>query len=188
MDYISHKTILANLQRNFKHKQFDEEDILNWCQEVEVLYVADPDAMVQYLQVPLTVGSNRRVQLPSNIYKLQAVYEFDEKPENQNQRIHYRRLPNTVVLNKDPKNPVVLVNYIGTALDSDCLPQIDRNHQPACETWCKIQEFEEEALHGKIDRTLYFDWKQRFDGQIQAVKGGVDKWDDQDWAKMTMIQ
>jgi len=82
---------------------------------------------------------------------------------------------------------IVYINYIGTPLDGDCIPMIDRNHQAACETYCRIQAFEEDLLLGKIHQSLYFDWKQRFDGMIQGAKGGFDSWDRDDWAHMLII-
>lgn len=189
MDWISHKVVFTNLQRIFKKKAFQEEDILNWCQEVEQLFVSDPDAMVQYLRIPLNVNSNRRVILPSNVFKLIDVYEPVDvnQPDETGLHIGFRKMPGGLVINRDIEGNRVMINFWGTPLDDDCMPLIQRAHQPACETYCKIQSFEEDMALGKINQNLYFDWKQRFDGQIQGVKGGVEGWSSEDWAKMTIV-
>ena len=187
MEYITHEVIYTSLQRNFSGVDINEEDVLNWCQEVETIYVADPDAMVQYLRIPLAVSGQRRVKLPSNIYKLLDVYEYNDNPDYNSLRIGYRKLAGHIILNKDPKEKRVMINYIGTPLDENCMPLINSDHQPACETYCKINLFEEKALNNRINQNLYFDWKQRFDGMIQGVKGGVRGWDRQKWAKMTIV-
>lgn len=189
MDWISHKVVFTNLQRIFKKKTFQEEDILNWCQEVEQLFVSDPDAMVQYLEIPLHVNSNRRVLLPSNVFKLIDVYEPTDVSGYNGTPAHvgFRKMPGGIVINRDVEGDRVMINFWGTPLDDDCMPLIERVHQPACETYCKIQAFEEDMTMNKINQNLYFDWKQRFDGQIQGVKGGVEGWSSQDWAKMTIV-
>lgn len=189
MDWISHKVVFANLQRNFKKKVFQEEDVLNWCQEVEQIFVSDPDSMVQYLQIPLDINSNRRIQIPSNCFKLIDVYRpldsgilYNELPH-----VGFRRIPGGIIINQDVDNNRIMINYWGSPLDENCMPMIDRNHQPACETYCKIQAFEEDVLLNKINQNLYFDWKERYDGMIQGVKGGFDNWSSEDFAKMTIV-
>ena len=184
--YITHDVILKSLRRNFKSIDFDEEDILNWCQEVETLYVADPNAMIKYLEIPLKLVK-QRVKLPSNVFKLLDVYppkEYGYKSK----RVNFREQARYIILDNDYNHDRVMINYIGTPLDDDtCLPLINADHQPACETFCKINAFEEASAFNKISVNLYHDWKQRFDGQIQGVKGGVRGWSRDKFAKMTII-
>lgn len=190
--YITHDVILKSLRRNFKSIEFDEEDVLNWCQEVETLYVADPNAMVKYLEIPLNVTNTRRVKIPTNNFKLLDVYapaEYNyQGRSNRQRRVNFREQARYIVLDNDYDHDRVMINYIGTPLDDDtCLPLINADHQPACETFCKINAFEEHSAFNKISVNLYHDWKQRFDGMIQGVKGGVRGWSRDKFAKMTII-
>ena len=67
------------------------------------------------------------------------------------------------------------------------MPTINEDHFAACETFCKINAFEVDALYGEINQGLYGDWKTRFDGMIQSAKGGFKDWSAQDYADMMTI-
>ena len=180
--YITHRAILDELESKFPTKSWDEEDVLKWCQQVETIYVADPDSMWKYLEIPLNVVKGK-VLLPANLYKLLDVYDH----ENYDTRVRYNRqgkiLKQLVGYEKD----VVMINYVGTPIDEDCIPLITEDHYPACETFCKINNFEVDALYGEISQGIYGDWKTRFDGMIQGVKGGFRDWGAQEYADMTII-
>ena len=81
----------------------------------------------------------------------------------------------------------VALNYIGTPIDDECIPLIHEDHFPACEALCKINGFEGDVLYGDINQGVYQDWKQRFDGMIQGVKGGFRDWSAQDFEDMMTI-
>ncbi len=179
--FINHKTILTSLERTFKEKQFDEEDILNWCQEVETLYIADPSSMVAYMEIPLAV-SNFKVVLPSNIYKIRDVY-FNKESYG---RIAFQQIGIYLSVPNYTEDKLY-INYVGTPLDKDCLPLIHKDHQAACETYCKINSFEEDALLGQINMSVFADWKQRFDGMIQSAKVSFRDWDNSRYERMNII-
>ena len=181
-NFITHVEIIASLQRNFKTMVIEDEDVLNWCQEVETLYVADPDSMWKYLEIPLNIVNNR-VLLPSNLYKLLDVYK---SPTDDTRIIYYR---NGAYLNvsTDYTGTTLTVNYVGTPIDKNCIPLIHADHQAACELWCKINMFEEQSLSGKINQNVYFDWKNRFDLAIQAAKVNYRDWDAKKFAGMLAI-
>ena len=172
---------MSKLSQIFKLKQFDEEDILNWCQEVETIYIADPDSMAQYMEIPLEV-TNGIVQLPSNIYKMLDVYN---NPRD-NARLTFRKVNQRLTVS-NYADPVLYINYIGTPLNEDCIPLIHEDHQPACETYCKINAYAEEMLLGKINQNEYADWKIRFDGMIQSAKGSYRDYDNERLRKMDII-
>jgi hypothetical protein len=169
-----------SLERVFKEKQFDEEDILNWCQEVETLYIADPDGMVMFQEVPIEVD-NGIALLPPNIYKLKDVYQ----KKGGQRRVSFRHIKSYLRI-PDYKG-IVYLNYIGTPLDDDCYPLIHKDHQAACETYCKINSFEEDMMTGKINSNVFFDWKQRFDGMIQGAKVSFRDWDGERYEQMNII-
>lgn len=181
MDFITHEIIYDKLSSMYKQKEFNEEDILNWCQEVETIYIADPDAMNQYMEIPLKLKSGY-VELPSNIYKLLDVYD---KPKS-DLRLYYNKINNRLYVPKY-KGETLYINYVGTPIDEDCMPLIHSDHQPACETYCKINSFAEDFLLAKINQNEYNDWKLRFDGMIQSAKGWGRRWDNQKLQHMDII-
>jgi len=184
--YITHEAILLELEEKLPMKKWNEEQVYRWCQQVETLYVADPDSMVLYRQIPLNVVRNQ-VYLPENLYKLLDVFEYIS--ESNQKRVRFNRNKNGKVIKQliNYDKDVVWINYIGTPMNDDCMPLIDVDHFPACETLCKINAFEGDALYGEISQAVFMDWKDRYDGMIQGVKGGVKNWTAQDFAEMTVI-
>jgi len=181
MDFITHEVIYNQLLTVFKNKSFDEEDILNWCQEVETIYVANPDDMLRYEQIPLTVQSSNRTLLPTNMYKLIDVYN------KSNQALSHYRNGRYLIIKNSKVGDEFFINYVGTPIDERGIPMIHKDHQPACETYCKIQAFQEEALNRTIDMNLYNNWQERFDGMCQSAKGGFRSWDSQRFQRMNII-
>lgn len=133
------------------------------------------------MNVGLDVTQNRAV-LPPNVYKIKDVYP-DEKYHI---RASFQHIKNFLSL-PDYKEDIVYINYVGTPIDKDCLPLIYKDHQAACETYCKINSFEEDVMFNKINHNLYFDWKQRFDGMIQGAKVNFRDWDNQRYEDMDII-
>ncbi len=186
---ITHEVILEDLREKFPNKDWNEESIYRWCQQTETIYIADPDSMVRYLEIPIDVTGGK-VQLPANLYKLLDVY--DNRDGNA-RRVRYNRMKSVLkqLVNESDSRKydgdVIWLNYIGTALDSNCMPLIDENHFPSCETLCKINGFELEATYGEINMSIYMDWKQRFDGMIQGAKSDIRDWDSQTWKDLLVI-
>ena len=186
---ITYEVVLQDLQEKFPNKVWNEESIFRWTCQTESIYIADPDSMVKFLEVPLNVVSGK-VILPGNLYKLMDVYDNENKETPIRIRYNRQRSVLKQLIARDnqkyDKN-VVWINFIGTALNSDCIPLIDENHYPACLTYCQIQGFEYEALYGEINMTVYMDWKQRFDGMIQGCKSDIRDWSSQDWEHMLVV-
>jgi hypothetical protein len=178
---ITHLAVLEELEGKFKNKQWDEEDVYRWCQQVETLYIADPDSMWKYLNIHLPV-SGGRVLLPANLYKLDDVFDPETK-----KRVRFNRAGKVLkqLINYDCDT--IAINYIGTPINKDCMPVINEDHIMACETFCKISGFEGDALYNELNYNLYQDWKVRFDGMIQGVKGGFKDWSAQDYGDMMTI-
>jgi len=137
--------------------------------------------MVKYMRIPLKVV-NGFVEYPPNIYKILDVYDNPKK----NRRVTYFKREKTIYV-PNYKEEVIYMNFVGTPMNEDCIPLIHKDHQPACEAYCKINYFTEDALNGKINQNMYFDWTQRFDGMIQAAKAYGREWDAQRLQKMDII-
>ena len=179
--FITHVAVLDELEGKFKSVKWNEEDVMRWCQMVETIYVADPDAMWRFEDIQLKIVKGKFV-LPVNCYKLIDVFD----PETQ-QRVRFNRQNRVIKQLINYKKDVIAINYIGTPIDKDCLPMIHEDHFPACETFCKINNFEELALYNEINQGIFNDWKVRFDGQIQGVKGGFRDWGSQEFGDMMVI-
>ena len=182
-NYITHEVILEELEKKFPNKNWDEEDVLRWCQQVETIYVADPDTMWMYKEIVLPVNVGK-VKLPPNIFRLLDVYDPDT-----DLRVRFNKRGMILKQLIDYQKDTIAINYIGTPIDkdNDYLPLIYETHYPACETFCKIQGFEYDALYGELNQNLYFDWKNRFDVMIQSVKGDYKHWTTDDFNAMVTI-
>ncbi len=181
MEQITHKAVLEELESKFKNEVWDEEDVYRWCQQVETLYIADPDSMWKYLNINLPVTSGR-ILLPANLYKLIDVFDPETKL-----RVRYNRTGKVLKQLVDYTKDTISLNYVGTPIDDDCMPLIDEDHIIACETFCKINHFENDALYNSLNYNLYQDWKVRFDGMIQGAKGGFKNWGSQEYGDMMTI-
>lgn len=179
--YVTHLAVLEELEAKFKNKKWDEEDVYKWCQQVETLFIADPDSMWRYVDINLPVVSGK-VLLPTNLYKLLDVFDPVTKL-----RVRFNRMGKVLKQLIDYEEDTISINYIGTPIGDDCMPLIDEDHIIACETLCKINGFESELLYGEITQNLYYDWKNRFDLMIQSVKGGYRNWSAQDFGDMMTI-
>jgi len=180
-NYITHKAVLESLEQKFPEKKWDEEDVYKWCQQVQLLLVADPDALWMYKNIHLPVISGK-VELPSNLYKLIDVFD----PET-NDRVRYNRRNKTLKKLIDFSKDVIAINFIGNPIDDNCMPLINEDYVFACETFCKINGFENDMLYNKINQNVYFDWTNRFDGMLQGAKGSFVDWGAQEFGEMMVI-
>jgi len=183
-DYITHQPIFEELKFKHPQKSWNERYVYRWCQQVETIYIADPDAMWKYYEIPLKVIAGK-VYLPDNLYKLLDVFDYSDGSHGANIRFNRQGRVIKQLLNYD--KDTIWINYIGTPIDDDCMPLIKEQHYPACETFCKLQGFEYDAIYGKMNVSMYANWQQRFDGMIQAVKSDIRDWSSQEWADMTII-
>jgi len=184
--YITHEAVLRELEDQFPDKKWDEAMVYRWCQQIETLYIADPDAMWKYMEIPLNVVNNSKFYLPDNLYKLLDVFDKN----NNNVRVRYNRQGNVVKNLYNFEGDVIWVNYIGTPMNTKtCIPYIHETHFIACVTLCQLNGFKAESLYTQsgINLSTYNTWEQRFDGMIQAPKADVRDWGAQEFADMTII-
>lgn len=174
--FVSHKVILSRLNRVYRNNQFNEGDVMEWCAEAEREHLANVDTMILYLEMPFEVippaanGLQPSILLPCNIYRILDVFsDANNKKsfvENYNEG-SYLYLP----VNYDKQ--YIFLNFVGLPIDENGDVLIVKGHEQACETFCKIKNFEEAAMTGKFDIRLWLEFEQKFSGQIANSKYSV---------------
>lgn len=172
--FTSPEIITDRLNRLFKSKTFYPDIVGEWCAQVEVEYIRDLDIMWEFRGVELTVGNDKMVMLPCNVYKIDEVYTEDEKFLSYN-RTSDGFLTNLKVeeLNDEEVEigDTIYISYHGVPVNTktgDIL--IPSGHEPICETFCKKQAFEEDAALGKFSMSMWQSYDIKFSGQLQAVR------------------
>jgi len=168
--YFDHLYIKNRLARQFKQKQFNDDDVLVWCQEVELEVLADVENMVTYDRVDIVL-CNGILTLPCNVYRLLDVYDSSEN------RILYqsngKNLYGLMDMNGNTitDDTTIYINYKGNAIDLETgIPLCLRSHEFVCENYCKIKAFEEDILLQKISASMYQYWTTQLAGMITATK------------------
>lgn len=174
--YVGHEKIHARLNRVYKLHPFDIDDVLEWCAEAEIDYMPVVDTMLRFLEVPLKViyssvaGIQPKVLLPCNVAKLWDVYS---DPNTNGSDVEHFNEGAFLYLPLDYKLPYVYINYVGIPIDDNGNLLIVKGHEQACETFCKIKNFEEDALYGKFNAQMWYGFKEEFSGQIQYSKYSI---------------
>lgn len=169
--FYSPELIYKRLARTFHSREFHLDDIIELCGECETSYIKDMEAMITINSVPLTV-TNGNVLLPCNVFTILDVYDESKKP------ITYTPLTTGAYISNlkyyrtetEVTDETVYINYIGSPIDEAGNPLIIKGHENACETFCKIRLFEEDAIFGKINANLWGRWNMQFSGQLANAR------------------
>lgn len=170
--YVGANVIASRLNKLFQSKNFDPFLVAEWCAQVEVEYIRDIDIMWEFRAVPLTVGIEKMVLLPCNVYKIQELYDENKEFLVYNRtETHLTEVRNMFTNEEVEEDDTIYISYSGVPVNKDTGDVlIPSGHEPICETYCMKMAFMEEALYGKVDRSIYLDWDRKFSGQIQAVR------------------
>lgn len=182
--YIDHRVIMGNLMSLFKQKDFNEPDIINWCQEVETRDIGDVDNMVKFVQVPLKVDNFVSADLPCNIYRILDVFNANETP------IPFTTSQNgsKLIFRKELNLTGVYINYVGMPVSEDGTPLIVRGHENACLYKCITNAFMEDFALGKISQGAYALWEQKATGYILEASSNRRHYTREDWNNLNIIQ
>lgn len=130
-----------------KGSEISKVNVMRWCSEVVSEYLTDPVGLVPHCKVPLGIGigddkvvDGNKVELPTDVFKLVAVYGSDGKllkqHSYQGQYIYFSTVDT-------PKK--VTIDYLSLPMDSDGFPLIKRGYESACYAYCVYKMFEEDA-------------------------------------------
>lgn len=167
--YLHPKYILSNLARKFKSKQIQMGDIIEWCAFAETNHIKDIGSMISFQGIGIEI-SGGVAKLPCNIFRIEDIYDEDERHlyvSNNGEYLSNIKDEHGTSLDD---GDYVYLNYAGIPVDDEGVPLVTAGHEIACETFCKINLFEEDALFGKIDRNIFIQWKAEFSGQVLAAR------------------
>ncbi len=169
--FISPEVIQADLSRVYKRKHFDIDDIVEWCGIAETRYIKDIDLMCPVYEVPLSIV-NGSALLPCNVYRLLDVYD------GYGSLISFTKNSSGAYIGNFKYNgqtnayteDIIYINYMGTPVEETTgYPLIIKGHENACEMFCKIRSFEEDAVLGNISYSVIDRWENRFSGLLAHV-------------------
>lgn len=182
--FTTHHNILSRISMKYKSKEFNPDDVMEWCQMVETEYICDIDTMIKFLNVKLPVVGGKAM-LPCNVYRVVNVFT---DPNVRHSTIQNYNNGAYLFFNSNFKGDFVYINYIGTNIDETGIPLIVKGHEQACETFVKMSAFEEDAVTGKFPAQIWSMWNQQFSGQCEAAKSDFRHYQDIKLEKMDMIK
>ena len=166
--YTNHLEILHRLSSIHKQKQFNEHDVLNWCQEVEMDILGEVDLMYQYVEFELSV-INGRAKVPCNCYRIIDVYTAKDSPVS---RIPFNRLKGYISVDSTKNYSTLYMDYYGTPIDVETgIPYIAVGHELACVAYCEYMAYYEDMLLGKLDGDARNRIEMKKNSEILAAKG-----------------
>jgi hypothetical protein len=170
--YVTSEVIAGRLNSQFRTFEFDRSLVAEYCARVEVEHFGDIDTMWKFEEIPLIVGFEKSVLLPCNVYRIIEVYDENEDRITYNKtNTHLFALKNITNGDDYKEGDTVYINYIGIPVDTvtgEIL--IPSGHELACETFCKVKFFEEDAMLRKIDPNMWREWNILFSNQVMAAK------------------
>jgi len=170
--FVKADVISNRLNRQFRYKEFDPELVAEYCAQAEIEYIADVNIMNIFKSVPLTVGFQKMVLLPCNVFRILEVYnDSDPRLSYNKTATHLTHIIDLTSGEEVEEDDTIYITYIGVPVDpktGEIL--IPSGHEPALETYCKMKFFEEDALLGKIDKNMWVLWSNQFSGQVSHVK------------------
>lgn len=171
--YFDYMYIYNMVTRKYRRKKFYEDDFLAWCAVVETQIIPDVDFMIHFEEIGIDY-TNGLLPLPCNIHRLLDVFDISE------QTIFYQNNGTHLYGLKDyngnliADGTTIYLNYIGTNIDVKTgIPLCLRGHEFVCETYCKIQAFEEDVTLKNFDANMYALWINSLPGLIAAAKQDV---------------
>jgi hypothetical protein len=158
----------------YRRKVFYEDNFLTWCARVETEVIPDVDLMTPFEDIPIEV-TNNMLQLPCNLFKLEDVYDDNEE------MLSYYNNNGFYLYNMKDKsgNPIaegstIHLNYEGTNIDLKTgTPLCAKGHEFICETFCKLQAFEEDVSLKNFSSELYGLWLNSLSGLVAAAKQDI---------------
>ncbi len=184
--YVDHKVVLAMIQSRFKSIDFEEEDVMNFCQEAEN-EIGDIENMVKFIEVAIPVDNFVRCLIPCNVHRILDVYS---RPRDPKSTVRFNRNPDGRYLYFDPELRLtkIYINYIGNPVNKDGVYLIVRGHEIACMYYSIYHALMEDALMGKIDRNI---WKMiRDETPLRMIEAGssIRHMTHEDWNRLNIIQ
>jgi len=138
---------MARIASRHKSKVLNENDIIEWCQEVEIDSLGNVDQMYTYVEFPLTV-KNFQVLVPCNAYRIIDVYTT---PGDASSRVPFTRLRRHLAFSPDSTFTQVYIDYYGLPIELKTgIPMIQAGHEAACEAYCVHSLYYEDILNGKV--------------------------------------
>ena len=165
--YTTHEVILNRLTRTLRenNKAIDENDIIEWCQEVETEFCPNVDGMFLYTGIEL-VPKGHKVFLPCNIYRIIDLYG---DPGNSHSRLSFKNYHRYIFLNVHHAPDKAYIDYYGTPIDFETgLPLILKGHEQACYWYCMYNLFLNDLATGKITGVFWNEIKENKETEIYA--------------------
>ena len=167
--YTNHRIIMGRVSRAVSlmgiSGMINEEDIIEWCAECEIDYIADYHYSVKYRQVPL-VAHNCIAKLPCNVIRIEDVFTHSGNIDYDNDGA-YLRFPASF------RGTVVYINYKGIPIDGEGNPLILKGHEQAVVSFCILQLLTPLHLAGQLKNpSVYAEYADKVNYQCIAAKNG----------------
>ena len=160
-----------------KASEISKINVMRWCSEVVAEYLTDPVGLIHHCKEPVgsvddKVVEGLKVELPLDVFKLEAVYGDDgtlvKQFSYQGQYIYFSSVDT-------PKK--VTIDYYSLPMDNDGFPLIKRGYESACYYYCVYKMFEEDA--GTIPpRIPQWRWLQICDDKEHELGAAANSWSD----------
>jgi hypothetical protein len=167
--YVSYRVIHAELNRVWKERPFDINDVQEWCSIVESRFTDNADTLCKFLQIPLAVESGKALT-PCGITRILDVYS---DPDDETSVVNATDNGVYLIMPAGYDQDYVFINYVGVPVNEDGEIMILKTHEEACKTYCKMCHFEEAAFTGRFNYNMWQGWDMKFSGQIRNSRYDV---------------
>ncbi len=180
--YTNHKIVLADLGRNFKNMQWDEMDVIEWCQHVENRIVPDVDHMVKYIDHEVEVV-NGQAKVPHYAHRVEK-YSLTPKARK---HVNVLRMDSYIDVHHHLENGKIYVTFVGMPVDENCVPMIVKGHEQLCYWYCVKCAFTEKWLMGEIDHSRWDYITTTVSMMAVEVGQSLRHWTDEDYRKLHLV-
>lgn len=170
-EYISPLAIGSRIARRHKSKKLDDNDIIEWCMEVECDILGDVGRMYKYLGFPLAVN-NFRAKIPCNLWKVRDIYLIEDDPSS---RINFTRMDGYFGFNPTMAADTVYIDYDGIPIDLETgIPMVAAGHEIACEAYCILSLYTDDIMNKRLDINEGMRLEQKAQAELLACFGSWD--------------
>ncbi len=181
--YIDHTVILAMLTRDFPNKQWDEANVIEWCQHVENNILGNVDAMVRYIDYPVKV-INGRAQIPCFAHK---VFSYS-KTKDTHVDVSTRKFENYLSVYDDIKHGEIFLSFVGMPIDLETgSPLILKGHEDICYWFCVKSAHTEAYFTGELDHSRWEYMDAKVAMYSTEVLQSLRDFDEKDYKNLSFI-
>lgn len=180
--YSTVEDVLNKLAMSFKNKEWDRNDVEEWCADCIIDEVGAAPEWFVYRDVKLNVNHTIHKALePCNVHRLLNVVNESKDKINFYDDGTYIKVPDNYSYDN------IYIDYYGLPVSEDGKLLILKQYMNACYYHCIIRNYEEDFMDGKIDMNRWNYFLEMRGIEIDKGNASVKNWSFHDTEEMIHI-